>query len=131
MKFVDGRPCPSFDKRDALRDFLVDLHTAKLPTKLTLGLFDKLLAALDIDMSPDDRDNFVFWVKQDCTQVKEKIARYEELDRRDAVFLENERRAKIRRENEWKQSVWSKIPIWIYVILVPAIIGLVSGLVSR
>lgn len=63
--------------------------------------------------------------------MRERIEEYNEVDRQEAIYLANARRAKIQHETEWKQSVWSKIPFWVYFIIVPVIIGLVSGLVSR
>ena len=118
------------DKSEALHNFLVDLATASFPTRLSEGLFDKLLAVLEIEMDNVDRAVFVGYVRDDIRDVKEEIARREVADREEALFAENERKRRRLDELAYKKSIWAKIPLWVYFVVIPIIIGVVSGLVE-
>ena len=116
MKITNGRPEPSFDKKSALHDFLVDLHLARVPTKLTIGLFDQLLSVLQIEMDPGDKENYAYWVKKDCEYLANEIKRYRELDREMNIEKERERIKRLNENESREEEFWTKVPTWVYCV---------------
>ena len=117
----------AIDKKEALKHFLVDLRLSKDRDILDKDHIARFLAALDIEMSKDDLDDFLYWAKEEYDSVKSELDRRDSIRREEARMAEIERvRPKVKPKGFFAQFD----PIVLYVVVIFGLLFLVSFLKS-